>query len=121
MWRKLPDFRAEKKAWDPVTSLAVMVSSVPKPIKFSVEWYTHPDLRFLAFFGKQLGKPPKKQGFLLLAEPLKSLGKKGKNAQNRKEFLEKEKGKENQKGKEKEIRAYRWRTFQLRTVPLRML
>ena len=25
MWRKLPDFRAEKKAQNPVTSLAVMV------------------------------------------------------------------------------------------------
>ena len=34
----------------------------------------------------------------------KILGKEGKNAQNRKEFLEKEKGKEKQKGKEKKIR-----------------
>ena len=32
-WRKLPDFRAEKKAQNPVTSLAVMVSSVPKKKK----------------------------------------------------------------------------------------
>ena len=40
----------------------------------------------------------------MLAEPLRSLGKRGKNAQNRKEFLEKEKGKEIQKGKEKKIR-----------------
>ena len=35
----------------------------------------------------------------------KILEKEGKNAQNRKEFLEKEKGKENQKGKEKKIRG----------------
>ena len=35
----------------------------------------------------------------------KILGKEGKNAQNRKEFLEKEKGKENQKGQEKKIRV----------------
>ena len=41
----------------------------------------------------------------MLAEPLKSLRKKGKNAQNRKEFLEKEKGREIQKGKEKKIRV----------------
>ena len=41
----------------------------------------------------------------MLAEPLKSLGKKGKIAQNRKEFLEKEKGKEIQKGKERKIRV----------------
>ena len=30
MWRKLPDFRVEKKAQNPVTSLAVMVFSVPR-------------------------------------------------------------------------------------------
>ena len=41
----------------------------------------------------------------MLAEPLKSLGEKRKNAQNRKEVLEKEKGKEIQKGKEKKIRV----------------
>ena len=29
MWRKLPDFRVEKKAQNPVTSLAVMVLLVP--------------------------------------------------------------------------------------------
>ena len=29
MWRKLPDFRAEKKAQNPVMSLAVVVVSVP--------------------------------------------------------------------------------------------
>ena len=29
MWRKSPDFRAEKKAQNPVTSLAVMFFSVP--------------------------------------------------------------------------------------------
>ena len=35
----------------------------------------------------------------MLAEPLKSLGKKGKNAQNRKELIDKEKGKEIQKAR----------------------
>ena len=35
----------------------------------------------------------------------KILGKEGKSAQNRKEFLEEEKGKEIQKGKERKIRA----------------
>ena len=70
---------------------------------FSAKWY----LIFFSFclFGKQQGKPRKKQGFLLPAEPLKSLGKKGKNSQNRKEFLEKEGGKKNQKSKEKKIRV----------------
>ena len=29
MWRKLPDFQVEKKAQNAVTSLAVMVFSVP--------------------------------------------------------------------------------------------
>ena len=46
------------------------------------------------------------------APPPKILGKEGKNAQNRKEFLTKEKGKENQKGKERKIcgfSAYSWK------------
>ena len=34
MWRKLPDFQAEKKAQDPVTSVAVMVFFGPdKPVE----------------------------------------------------------------------------------------
>ena len=56
----------------------------------------------LPFWTKQ-GKPPKRQGSLLPAEPLKSLGKKGKNTQNRKEFLETEKGKENQKARKRRL------------------
>ena len=64
-----------------------------------------PRSSFPCRFRKRQGKPPKRQGILLLAEPLKSLGKKGKKAQNRKEFLEKEKGKEIQKGKERKIRV----------------
>ena len=62
-------------------------------------------LIFFAFLENSKEKPPTRQGCLLPAEPLKSLGKKGKNAENRKEFLEKEKGKGNQKGKEKKIRV----------------
>ena len=34
-----------------------------------------PVLPFLVFFGKRQGKPPKKQGFLIPTEPLKSLEK----------------------------------------------
>ena len=34
MLRKLPDFRVEKKAQNPVTSLAVMVFSVPEGAVF---------------------------------------------------------------------------------------
>ena len=51
-----------------------------------------PVLPFLVFFFlKKARKPPKKQGFFIPAEPLKSLEKKGKNAQKKnKEFLEKE-------------------------------
>ena len=37
-----------------------------------------PVLLFLVFFGKRQGKPPKNQGSFVLAEPLKSLEKKGK-------------------------------------------
>ena len=40
MWRKLPDFRAEKKAQNPVTSLAVMVFSVPMKASSPTEFPT---------------------------------------------------------------------------------
>ena len=48
---------------------------------------------FPCFFGKRQGKPPKKQGFSIPTEPLKSL----KNAQKNKEILAGEKTKEFQK------------------------
>ena len=37
----------------------------------------------LFFFGKKARKPPKKQGFFIPTEPLKSLQKKGKNARKK--------------------------------------
>ena len=37
MWRKLPNFQAEKRAQNPVTSLAVMVFSVPT-IEIAEDW-----------------------------------------------------------------------------------
>ena len=48
---------------------------------------------------------PKKARIFNACRTPKILGKEGKKAQNRKEFLEKEKGKEIHKGKEKKIRA----------------
>ena len=42
---------------------------------------------FPCFFGERHGKPQKKQGYFIPTEPLKSLEKKGKNAQKNKEFL----------------------------------
>ena len=56
-------------------------------------------------FWKTGRKTTKKARISSACRTPKILGKEGKNAQNRKEFLEKEKGKENQKGKEVEIRA----------------
>ena len=46
---------------------------------------------FPCCFGKRQGKPPKKQGFFIPTEPLKSLQKKGKNAQKNKEILARKK------------------------------
>ena len=63
-----------------------------------------PDLLFLAFFENGKENHQKGKDFLCSPNP-KILGKEGKNAPNRKEFLEKEKGKEIQKGKEKKIRV----------------
>ena len=65
----------------------------------------YPDLLFLAFSGKRQGKPPKKQGFSVSSEPLKSLQKEGKTLKKSKEFLEKQKSKEIQKSKERKIRV----------------
>ena len=55
-------------------------------------------------FWKTARKTTKKARISSACHTAKILGKEGKNAQNRKEFLAKEKGKENQKGKEKKIR-----------------
>ena len=65
---------------------------------------SYPDLLFLAFSILENGKEnqQKNKDFLCLLNP-KILGKQGKNAQNRKKFREKEKGKEIQKGKQKKI------------------
>ena len=46
---------------------------------------------FPCFFGKRRGKPPKKQGFFIPTETLKSQEKKRKNAQKNKEILTREK------------------------------
>ena len=50
-----------------------------------------PDLLFLACLEKGKENHQKKQGFLLSAEALKFLGKKGKTLNKNKEFLAKEK------------------------------
>ena len=56
-------------------------------------------------FCKTARKTTKKARISSACRTPKILGNGGKNARNRKEFLEKEKGKENQKGKEKKIRV----------------
>ena len=63
--------------------------------------------RFVFFslpFWKMARKTTKKTGISYACRTPRILEKEWKNAQNRKEFLEKEKGKEIQKGKEKKIR-----------------
>ena len=63
-------------------------------------------LSFLSlFFWKWKGKPPKKQGFFIPTEPLKSLEKKGKTLKKNKEFLARRKNKEFQKNKERKDRV----------------
>ena len=65
----------------------------------------NPDLPFLAFLEKKSKENhPKKQGFFLCVEPLKSLGKKEKHSKKTRKFLATKKSKEIQKGKERKIR-----------------
>ena len=45
----------------------------------------------ISYFWKWQGKPPKKQGFFIVAEPLKSLGKKGKTRKKARNSLERKK------------------------------
>ena len=56
-------------------------------------------------FWKTARKTIKKARISYACQTPKILGKEGENAQNRKEFLEKEKGKKIQNGKEKKIRV----------------
>ena len=54
----------------------------------------YPVLPFLVFFGRRHGKPPKKQGFFIPTQSLKSLEKKGKTLEKNKQFLAEEKKKQ---------------------------
>ena len=54
---------------------------------------------------KMARKTTKRASISYACRTPKILGREGKDAQNRKDFLEKEKGKEIEKGKEKKIRA----------------
>ena len=60
-----------------------------------------PDLLFLAFFGKRQGKAPKKQGFFVLAEPLKSLRKKGKTHKKTRNSLERKKARKSKNARKR--------------------
>ena len=69
---------------------------------------TYPDL--LCLFGKQQGKPRKRQGFLLLAEPLNSLGKREKRSKSQRfpwkgKRKGKKQGKPQRQGKEVRVVA----------------
>ena len=63
-----------------------------------------PDLPFLASFGKSKENHPKKQGIFLHAEPLNSLGKKGKTLKKARKFLATKKAR---KSKKKQLRKGR--------------
>ena len=64
---------------------------------------------FPCFLGKRQGKPPKKQGFFIPTEPLKSLEKKGKTLNKTKEILAAEENKEFPKNKEGKDRVQGYR------------
>ena len=63
---------------------------------------------FPCFFGKRQGKPPKKQGFFIPTEPLKSLEKKGKTPKKPRNSSQGEKNKEFQKNKERKAKEPTW-------------
>ena len=60
---------------------------------------TVPDLPFLAFLEKSKENHPKKQGLFLYAEPLKSLGKKGKTHKKARKFLAMKKARKSKKAR----------------------
>ena len=64
----------------------------------------YPDLLFLAFLENSKENHQKGKDFFCLPNP-ENPWERSEKRSNRKEFLEKEKGKENQKGKEKKIRV----------------
>ena len=70
-------------------------------VGFRIGFWQNPVLPFLVFW-KMPGKPAKKQGFFVPAEPLKSLEKKGKKLKKNKEFLAREKTRNSKKTKEGE-------------------
>ena len=87
-----------------------------KSAKGRVKTGQFPVLPFLFFcWKKRRGKPPKKQGFLIPTEPLKSLEKMGKTLEKNKEFPSQgEKNKELQrKNKERKDRVFQqtWEGF----------
>ena len=62
-----------------------------------------PDLLFPCLFGKRQGKPPKGQGFLWLAEPLKSLEKKGKTLKIARNSLKRKKARKTKKARKRRL------------------
>ena len=57
-------------------------------------------LSFPCFLGEKQGKPPKKARIFPYAEPLKSLGKKGKTLKKARKFLATKKARKSKKAKE---------------------
>ena len=94
----------------------------PNAIPFLTRGFLNSVLLTLIFFSlpfwKTARKTTKKIRISSACRTPKIFGKEGKNAQNRKEFLEKEKGKENPKGKEKKIREYRSSKWHYRQIIL---
>ena len=81
----------------------------PRPFTHYRKRQTYRELT-LIFFSLQFWKTarkntPKRQGFLLPAEPLKSLGKKGKTLKIARNSLKRKKARKTKKGKEKKIRV----------------
>ena len=71
-------------------------------------FFAIPDL--LCLFGKQQGKPPKGQGFLLLAEPPKSLGKKGKTLKIARNSLGRQKARKTKKTRKRRLGIFQQKT-----------
>ena len=67
---------------------------------------------FPCLFGKQQGKPPKRQGFLLLAEPRKSLGKKGKTLKIARHSSKRKKARKTKKARKRRLGQWAWYLWQ---------
>ena len=86
-----------QKVWNSAETI-LPFSCCPLVFLWLKPWSSFPCL-----FGKRQGKPPRKQGFLMLAEPLKSLRMKGKPLKIARNSLKRKKARKSKKARKRRL------------------